>query len=76
MRKPPTNPLLEQALDLAFKLAGQPNGNWGVWKILEVLLRAYKSGNIVTLARHVETWQNENQTSGLPATKEKQEQPQ
>lgn len=66
-QKPKTNPLLVQALDLALKLAGQPSGNWGVWRILDVMLMAYKSGQIVTLARHVEAWQNETQTSSLMA---------
>lgn len=60
-----TNPLLLRALDLAYELAAAKGGNWGVWTILGALIKAYREGQIVTLARHVETWQNETATEGL-----------
>lgn len=63
--KPGTNPLLDQALDLAFKMAGAKGGNAGVWQVLGTLLRAYREGKVMLLARHVETWCNETATDEL-----------
>lgn len=60
-----TNPLLMRALDLAYELAAAKGGNWGVWTILGALIKAYREGQIVTLARHVETWGSERETAGL-----------
>jgi hypothetical protein len=55
-----TNPLITRAIELAHDLAGNSaagaGGNWGVWTVLGVLLMAYKAGQIVSLARHVEAW--------------------
>lgn len=64
-KRPTTNPLLMQALELAYQLASQRTGNWGVWSILGALLSAYRDGKVGLLARHVQCWQAQRTTSGL-----------
>ncbi len=64
-KKPTTNPLLIQAIELAHKLAGAGDGNGGVWAVLGVLLTAYRAGKVGLLARHTAGWQAEQTTGGL-----------
>ena len=64
-KKPNTNPLLIQAIELAHKLAGAGDGNGGVWAVLGALLVAYRAGKVGLLAKHIAGWQAEQTTGGL-----------
>ena len=64
-KKPNTNPLLIQAIELAYKMAGAGDGNGGVWTVLGVLLTAYRAGKVGMLAKYLAGWQAEQTTGGL-----------
>ena len=64
-KKPNTNPLLIQIIEVAHKMAGAGDGNGGVWAVLGALLMAYRAGKVELLAKHIAGWQAEQTTGGL-----------